>query len=109
MPETPVNQDYFASRREHEIRGARKRLHMEAIAAAQGMNQSADGQFRSGVLRLHRPHDAGSLEFGERVSHGLTEYPLESHHRTLYQERGGCIDEAGQVPLDRECGPRQLM
>ena len=58
VPEATVNVYDLPQPRKYEIGSARERANVESVTVAEGMDEPADQQFRSRVLRLDRRHDA---------------------------------------------------
>ena len=69
MPKATVNKDDLPARDENEIRLPGKRLVVKLVAEAKGMNQTADDQFGSRVLPVHRRHGRATLLAGENIRH----------------------------------------
>ncbi len=69
VPEATVDVYDLPQSRKYEIGSARERANVESVTVAEGMDEPADRQIRSRVLRLDRRHDARSLALGNGVDH----------------------------------------
>lgn len=67
MPKAAVHEDDFAARAEYEIGFARQVFAVQAVAVAERMYQSADGEFGFGVGRADRGHVGAAAGRGEAV------------------------------------------
>jgi hypothetical protein len=58
VPEAAVDEDRYPMARERDVRRSRQATTIQPESVAHGVDEATDGEFRSRVLVLDRPHDA---------------------------------------------------
>ena len=58
---------------------------MEGEPKALSMEEGTNGDFRSGVLAGHRPHDSAAFGFGEYVGHNIKAHCIKAKEQRRYR------------------------
>ena len=69
VPETAMNEDGFAPRRERDVRCSGQAANMQAITIAGGMKHAPHGPLGPGISTFDGLHDSAPLFFRSRIGH----------------------------------------